>query len=250
MENLRKPFQGILNIVRFNWHFYVLAAFFIGVLLVLKQFISIDFIVVIIIGTIITTTIISLAISFYIYDSSDLYNFSWIPKSDENLKIVNINAGFDETSLLIKSRFKNATVIILDFYNPTKHTEISIERARKAYPSQPETVQIETSNIVLETNSIDAVFLIFAAHEIRNNQERIVFFKEINRILKPNGQLFVLEHLRDFTNFCGYSIGIFHFLSKANWKNTFEKSNFVIDSEQKQTPFISLFTLSKNGNPA
>ena len=37
MENLRKPFQGILNIVRFNWHFYVLAAFFIGVLLVLKQ---------------------------------------------------------------------------------------------------------------------------------------------------------------------------------------------------------------------
>ncbi len=250
METLRKPWQGVLNIIRFNWHFYVLATVFICGLLLLKQFVSFDFLIVTTVGIIISTTIISIGISFYIYDASNLYNFSWILKSDENLKIVNINAGFDESSLLIQSRFKNSKVTILDFYNAEKHTEISIERARKAYPSPSGTIQIATSNIKIETNSIDKVFLIFAAHEIRNNQERIIFFKEMYRILKPNGQLFVLEHLRDFTNFCGYSIGAFHFLSKLNWKNTFEKSNFIIDSELKQTPFISLFILLKNGNPA
>ena len=250
METLRKPLQGVFNIVRFNWHFYIFSAFFIFGLLVFKQFFSIDVFVMFTIGFIIITTTISLLVSFYIYDLSSLYDFNWILKSNENLNIVTINAGFDETSLLLKAKFKNSKVAILDFYNPEKHTEISIERARKAYPSQPDTIQIETSNIALETNSVDIVFLIFAAHEIRNNQERVIFFKEINRILKQNGQVFVLEHLRDFNNFCAYSIGFFHFLTRPNWKNTFDKSNFTLDSEQKQTLFISLFTLSKNGNPS
>ena len=85
---------------------------------------------------------------------------------------------------------------------------------------------------------------------IRNDQERILFFAEINRVLKPNGQLFIMEHLRDFPNFCAYSLGFFHFLSKSNWRNTFEKSNFKIDSEQKKTILISIFKLSKNGKPS
>lgn len=165
----RKYFQGVSNIIKFNWHFYFISTVLIIGLCFLNQFVNADFLFSWIIFFIISTTIISLGVSFYIYDCTKLYDFDWITKSGENLKIVNINAGFDETSLLLKSKFKNSDLKILDFYNPEKHTEISIERARKAYPSQPETVQITTSNLNLETNSIDKIFLIFAAHEIIPN---------------------------------------------------------------------------------
>lgn len=129
-----------------------------------------------------------------------------------------------------------------------KHTEVSIKRARKKYPPYPQTKKIETLKIDLESNSIDKVFVIFSAHEIRNREERIIFFSELNRILKPKGQIFVIEHLRDVSNFIAYNIGYFHFYSKSTWLNTFNKSNLKLSSEMKSTPFISIFTLEKNGN--
>ena len=148
---------------------------------------------------------------------------------------------------IIFVKFKNKNLYVFDFYNPEKHTEISIERARKVTKIFPNTKQITTSKISLEDNSVDFVFLFFAAHEIRNTQERIVFFDEINQKLKPNGKIIVLEHLRDFPNFLAYTIGFFHFISKKEWIKTFQDANLYIQTETKITPFLSLFILQKNG---
>ena len=101
----------------------------------------------------------------------------------------------------------------------------------------------------MESNSADKILLILAAHEIRNGNERIAFFKELNRIIKPTGQIYVTEHLRDTANFIAYNIGFFHFYSKKSWLDTFAKANLAISQEIKQTPFISTFILVKNGNP-
>jgi ubiquinone/menaquinone biosynthesis C-methylase UbiE len=178
---------------------------------------------------------------------SGFYKLEWIKNNDDNISIININAGFDETSELLKMKFVNSNFTALDFYNPNKHTEVSIKRARKQYPPYPNTKEIETSKIDLESNSIDKVFVILSAHEIRNKTERIIFFSELNRILKPKGQIIVIEHLRDISNFIAYNIGSFHFHSKSSWLNTFNKSKLRVISEIKNTPFISTFTLEKNG---
>lgn len=249
MEQIRKPFQGVLNIVRFNWHFYILAImFFIG-LLILKnytpEYYHFYFSAIIILA--VTITFISLLISFYVYDVSDLYKFDWIPGNNDKIRVVNINAGFDETSALLKAKFKNAELIVLDFYNPFKHTEVSIKRARKAYPAFPNTKEVTTSHLTLTDNSIDKIFITLAAHEIRDQEERALFFKEIYRILKPGRQAFVTEHLRDTANFLAYNIGSFHFLSRASWNKTFDAANLIIKEEKKITPFITNFTLQKNG---
>jgi ubiquinone/menaquinone biosynthesis C-methylase UbiE len=249
MEPIRKPYQGVWNIIKFNWHFYVIAATAIVLLVILaKIFPAFAFYFLCGIALIILPTIISLLVSFYVYDVSKLYSFDWIKNSDEFINIVNINAGFDETSGLLSKKYKNAKLHVLDFYDASKHTEISIERARKAYPKYINTQQIATHRIPLENETVDKIFLIFAAHEIRNNEERIVFFKEINRILKSNGEVIVIEHVRDVPNFLAYNIGFFHFLPKRNWLSTFTKANFTINKQLKFTPFITSFTLTKNAN--
>ncbi len=46
-------------------------------------------------------------------------------------QILNINAGFDETSFIIKNNFPNADLNVFDFYDAEIHTEPAIVRARK-----------------------------------------------------------------------------------------------------------------------
>jgi SAM-dependent methyltransferase len=200
MEKMRKPFQGVWNIVRFNWHFYILAIASTVVLFLLRNNFhgalraASDILVVLIVGS----TLISLVVSCYVYDFSNLYDLSWLGnlsiKGDG--KIVNINAGFDETSNLLKSKFANSELVVFDFYDPAKHTEVSIKRARKAYPPFPNTQQVKPADLPLQDNSADKIFAILSTHEIRNEIERKSFFQELRRVLSPTGQIIVTEHLR------------------------------------------------------
>jgi SAM-dependent methyltransferase len=250
METIRKPFQGVVNIVRFNWHLYAIALGIILMLLFIAPYFEGPFkaMAYLLCLLIFATTFISLLASFYVYDISQLYNLDWIHKDNQEKIILNINAGFDETSDLLQHKFNEAKLIVLDFYDPKKHTEISIKRARKAYPPFPGTKQIETNTIKLDGELADKIVVIFSAHEIRNQKERERFFKELYRILKPTGQIYVTEHLRDIPNFLVYNIGFFHFYSKSSWKTVFKKADLIISSEMKLNPFVATFILEKNGN--
>lgn len=251
MATLRKPFQGVKNIVRFNWHFYLLALATAGVLLLLGFLLSNLFagMVLGIAIVIVAVTLVSLSVSYYIYDFSGLYNFKWMNgfTAEEGNSIVNIHAGFDETSEILHQKFPLSKLTVLDFYNPEKHTEVSIKRARKAYPPYTDTQKITTTTIPLADQSADSVFLIFAAHEIRDTNERELFFKELRRIITINGKVVVTEHLRDIPNFMAYTVGFFHFYSKASWKKLFKTSGFRVCSEFKCTPFITTFILEPYG---
>jgi len=248
---MRKPFQGVWNIVRFNWHFYVLALLAAVVLLVVNAWFpgwySPYVFPLLALGGVVT--VMSLLVSFYVYDLTPLYSLSWL----EGVQIidydilVNIHAGFDETSVLLKKRFPNADLRVFDFYDPAKHTEVSIERARKAYPPYPGTLKVETDQILLPSGAADAVFLLLAAHEIRNDDERVVFFCEVRRLLKTDGVVVVVEHQRDLPNFLAYNVGFFHFLSKNTWLETFEKSKLHIEKKSKITPFLTVYILNKHG---
>jgi len=247
---MRKPFQGTLNILRFNWHFYLLALIGLGFLLSIESLIPDPLNLLIWIGSFITIAdiIVSLAVSFYIYDLSGLYAFKWIKAIGDEKLIVNIHAGFDESSVGLKQLFKSAELTVFDFYNPKIHTEVSIKRARKAYPPFTGTIAIETKSIPLANESADKIFVIFSAHEIRDEQERVAFFKELNRCLKPKGEIIVVEHLRDTLNFMAYSIGFFHFYSLKTWLRVFKTAELTLNKTQKLTPFVSVYTLHSNGN--
>ncbi len=251
MGKVRKPLQGVSNIVRFNWHFYALSLGVLSVLLIFYFYLSqpFKFLTTVLFFGIVLTNLITLLVSFYVYDLSDLYKLNWMSelRTAKKSEIVNLNAGFDETSELLQEKFKDARLSVFDFYDPAKHTEISIERARKAYPPYPHTIQMTTDYLPLADNSADQIFAVLSAHEIRDETERKLFFAEIKRVLKPGGQIIVTEHLRDTANFLAYSIGFFHFHSKAVWHKTFHSAGLKVSAEIKITPFITTFILEKNG---
>lgn len=247
----RSPFQGVLNIIRFNWHFYVFALFVFALL-----FWAIDYAAPsyqlwlrLLLFAALATTMISLLVSFYIYDWSELYALTWLDQclSGAPATMANINAGFDETSVLLQQKFPQAQLAVFDFYHPQQHTEVSIKRARKAYPPHPNTQPVTTAHLPLDENSLDAAFAILAAHEIRNHQERAVFFAELRRVIKPAGQIIVVEHLQDVANFLAYNIGFRHFHRPSVWRQTFAQAGLQLQQEQKITPFISAFVLRKHG---
>jgi ubiquinone/menaquinone biosynthesis C-methylase UbiE len=93
----------------------------------------------------------------------------------------------------------------------------------------------------LSDQSVDVIFLLSAAHEIRAEEEKIQFLKECHRVCKPTGQVIMVEHLRDFPNFLAFSIGFTHFFSKAVWKKSFLSAGFTSFEETKFTPFLSIF---------
>lgn len=232
----RIAFQGVTNIIRFNWHFYVIAMCCIAFCIIIHQ--------PLIIFLIVFSTVLSLAVSWYVYDYTDLYTLTWLD-IDTPAQIININAGFDETSACLAAKYPAAQLTVLDFYDPAKHTEISIERARKAYGAYPGTIVISTSEMPLQSS--DMIVLMFAAHEIRDRAERILFFKQLGQSLNYKGQIVVLEHLRDLPNFIAYNIGFFHFFSKREWMHTFNAAGLSVAKETKLTPFLSAFILQRNG---
>jgi hypothetical protein len=244
---IRKPFQGVFNIVKFNWHFYLLAAAFICAVFAVSVFLKpiLFWVCVLAISATLVSTVVSLAVSYYVYDYSGLYNFTWLNElTKQNPQaIVNIHSGLDEASGILKKYFPNANLQVFDFYDPKKHTEISIVRAREAYPPYPDTVTINTEVLPLALKSTDMIFNILALHEIRNREERISFLKQQGAALTKDGYCVVMEHLRDVPNFLAYSIGSFHFFSKAEWIQNFSEAGFAIEKTFKVTPFISVFIL-------
>jgi len=240
MEIERKKFQGVLNILSFNRHFYVIVIITSQILFAWSYSLLL-----IIIALFFYGFVIPLIVSAYVYDFSKYYELKWldtiIKPNSVPKKMININAGFDETSFIIKNKFPNADLKVFDFYNADEHTELAIVRARKVTQEYPNTEQIKSNSIPLEDNSIDVVFLLSAVHEIRKEEEKIQFLKECYRVCKPEGKVIMVEHLRDTPNFLAFSIGFTHFFSQKVWKRVFKKAGFNTILETKFTPFMSVF---------
>ena len=246
MEIERRSFQGVLNILSFNRHFYVVGLIVLTIILISLLLLKTPTIwTTIIFGSFLYGLLMPLIISAYVYDFSGYYEFNWLNKIQlkelKPSKIVNINAGFDETSFILKKNFPKSDLQVFDFYNPTEHTEPAIVRARKVSLTYPNTQHIKTDKIPLKDQSVDFVFLLSAAHEIRAFKERVVFLKECKRICKPSGKVIIVEHLRDIPNFFAFSIGFTHFFSKKTWKKAFKGAEFTSFNETKFTPFMSIF---------
>lgn len=248
MEGLRKPFQGVINIVRFNRHFYIL--FFL--LLIIPGFawniLNLPFLNAFVILSMLAalSVTISLLVSYYIYDLSGLYGLNWLNdlKIPRGGKILNVHAGFDETSSLLSQKYPENELLVFDFYNPQTHTEVSVKRARRAYPPYKGTVTVDCRHLPLNDESISVVFVIFSAHEIRQSHERIEFFKELKRILEPGGKIVIAEHLRDWPNALAYTLGVFHFYSQREWIKTFLGAGLQVFYQSRINPFVKLYILN------
>lgn len=246
MEIKRRKFQGVLNILSFNRHFYIFGLGVLALIIVSHHLFEwSDLCYWIIVSAFLYGLIMALLVSAYVYDFSGYYDFHWLKKyaitDSTTTQILNINAGFDETSFIIKNKFPKSDLKVFDFYNAKQHTEPAIIRARKVSMVYPDTMQITSGLIPLNDQSVDVIFLLSAAHEIRSQEEKVQFLKECHRLCKPGGKVIMVEHLRDFPNFLAFTIGFTHFFSMPTWKKAFEIAGFSSFEETKFTPFMSIF---------
>lgn len=241
----RTAFQGVLNIVKFNWHIYAmaLAAWIVAAVLMLS-FPSLSLIMAIFLLVSSISIITSLLISYHIYDKSQLYELPWTHALvTAPLSIINIHAGFDEMSTVLQSRFPESNLQVFDFYDPLLHTEISVKRARLAYPAYPGTYPISTKEGLPTGANADLLCLLFSAHEIRDTSERIHFFASLKKHVSKGGTLVVMEHLRDLPNIFAYNIGAMHFFSEITWLDCFKAAGWNIARSQKITAFVHVYLL-------
>lgn len=246
----RTPCQGLVTVLRFNWHFFVLALLGIIALPMVCGWLAPAFptIALVTAAAGLLGIAIPMAATLHAYDLTGLYALRWLdPWMSGATEAANIHSGFDETTELLKEKHPGVKWHVFDFYDPEKHTEISIRRARAAHPPHPDTRGITTSRVPLGDGSLDRVILMLAAHEIRDHAERVTFFRELHRVLTDDGLVIVTEHLRDAANITAYTMGAWHFHPRSEWLATFGEAGFDISAEMKNNLFITTFILRKHG---
>jgi len=243
----RGQFEGVRNIVRFNAPFFVAAVAMIS-------------------GSILGAAVLplppwtrrllaaggvgaawwlalSLAASHWIYDRSPLYHWSWLRAhfGAAPRRLVNVHAGFDESSAGIAAIFPQAELEVFDFYDPVQSPEPSIERARRSQSPAIPARKIAAGAWPRESGSADGVMLILAGHELRQRADRDALFAEVGRVLTPGGRLVLVEHLRDWANFAAFGPGFLHFFSGREWRRAVAAGGLRIIAERSITPFVHVF---------
>lgn len=241
----RTRFQGLCNVVRFNWDMYLKAGLVLLAVFLLPWPQSLRFWVYLGAAGAVYFLLSSLLASHLIYDLSDLYRWRWLrQRISPPARLVNIHSGFDETTPQLQFLFPECQVTALDFYDPEIMTEPSIARARKAYPDH-HSRSVAYRALELADGSEQLLTCLLAAHELREHQQRVDFFREAYRVLQADGQLVLLEHLRDFPNFLAFGPGFVHFFSYHDWLAALGEAGFWVEEEFKITPFISGFVARK-----
>jgi len=251
MDAGRRRFEGLKNIIRFNYPFYVSAVVAIGLAAALLPFFDGLPYAIALSGICLAALqmIASLAASAYAYDLSGFYRLDFLPRQlPEGARILNLSAGFDECSPIIAARFPGADLQAYDFFDAQRHTEPSIRRARKSYPPAAGIMLMKTGRLPEATASADLICVILAAHEIRDQGERRAFFAELRRVLKPDGLLLVTEHLRDARNLLAYNVGALHFFPARRWLSDFKAASLAISRNAPVNPFIHCYSLTRDSN--
>jgi hypothetical protein len=243
----RRPYQGLVQILDYNRPIYLCTASGAMVALALSVYVPtpVRWLIMLATAGAVFWTCSSLLVSHYVYDRSGLYGLSWLHRclTQPPRRWINIHAGIDESSLAISSMFPESEAEVVDIYDPRKMTESSIKRARRAAGLPSPSAHPE--GLPAPDEHFDAVFLIFAAHELRHHQDRAQLFREVTRVLCGRGELVLVEHLRNCANFLAFGPGFLHFSSKRTWKRAANSAGLHIRLHTTVTPFVHVFVLRK-----
>lgn len=189
----------------------------------------------------------SLAASHWIYDRSALYRWTWIPGAlPVSPKLwLNLHAGLDESSTALARLFPDSHGAVGDFYVASEISEPSIQRAREEQRDVAPATRVDPHQLPFAEQSFDTIFLLFAAHELRQAASREAFLREVRRVLMPGGSVLLVEHVRDLPNFVAFGPGFWHFLPAAEWRRLAMVTGLELVSEQRLTPFVSIMLLRK-----
>jgi SAM-dependent methyltransferase len=246
---IRRPYQGVLQILRFNWRSFAVTSAFLGIGLLVIPYLPPLVRVGLLLGAApaLFWMASSLLVSHYVYDRFPLYELNWISRALSRMprQWVNIHCGLDETSGLLEALFPDATGRIVDIFDSQVMTETSIRQARRAKGGAIPAMPARYDALPFSAESFDAAFCIFAAHELRRHHQRVKLFQEIARVLVRGGELVLMEHSRDGWNLLAFGPGFLHFFPQRGWRKAAADGDLALRSEFSMTPFVRVYILRR-----
>jgi SAM-dependent methyltransferase len=241
----RGKYQGLLQILSYNRHFYAMGAAAIILSLTLLARIPAGFhwILLTSISVVLFWMVSSLLVSHYVYDRSSVHDVSWalpILAGRKPEKWIQLHAGLDESSTSLFTLFPGSDGHVVDMYDPKEMTEPSIAQARTT-ANKGAAEGVNWRALPFPDHVYDAAFLIFAAHELRQRSARCHLFGQLKRVIKPGGKVLMAEHLRDSANFLAFGPGAFHFFSRGEWLYAAQQAGLKLAMESSITPFVHVF---------
>ena len=244
-------FAGAVKIVRFNLQFYLLSAAVLagaGLLIASKKLTPAVEVAVISGGAIVAFwTLSSLLVSWYVYDHKGVTRWEWLPSqlAGPPHRWANIHAGLDESTSALRRLLPCTEGSAVDIYDPGEMTEPSIARARRIHPAEEPFKRGTYDAFPLLEKSCDTVFLLFAAHEVRDEVKRMQLLSQAAHVLREKGCVVLVEHLRDWRNFLAFGPGFLHFYSREDWLRAIRNAGLVVVQERTVTPFVKCFVLHR-----
>jgi SAM-dependent methyltransferase len=245
----RARYHGVLQIFRLNWPYYFAGTTLLIALTVTLTLLPLNGILIAVALTAMAVDAYfiaaSLLVSHYVYDRSELYRFEWLKRlfPVPPRRWVNIHSGLDETTVPLRALFPDTFTNTFSIYDPAVMTEGSIARALKQKIGDVYSEHADYARLPLNYAECDAIFLLLAAHEIREPAERIRFFRELQRVTASGGVVVIAEHLRDAWNFAAFGPNVWHVLPRPEWLRLAREADFEVHEEFKVTPFVRVFVL-------
>jgi SAM-dependent methyltransferase len=245
----RRP-AGLVRMVRFNWPDYALAAAAIAVLSAAASWapLGVAARAVAVAGASLAAWWVaaSLGTGWWVYDRSPLYRWTWVTTllPDAPRHWANITAGFDESTDVLRSLLGGDGTTI-DLFDPALMTEASIHRAHADRPPAAGTIPGTPAHLPLGDASVDAAFVIFAAHELRTRHDREALFAELARSIRSGGSVVLVEHPRNPPNLIAFGPGAMHFFPTSEWRRLARAAGFESNRARAMTPFVSALILRR-----
>lgn len=240
--------RGVTRIFRYNWPTY--AATWLGGALLLGSAAFLPpwarALALLAAAVALLWSLVSLLVSFYVYDASQLVPARWLPAAlgIEPRTWAMVHTGLDE-ELNLDGVMHGRRVARLDIFDPAIMTAPSIERARAATPSELTAIACSPGHLALADQSCEAIVIAFSAHEIRNRAASEAFFREVHRALRPGGRALLVEHLRDVPNLLAFGPGFLHFVSRREWLRLVGQAELGVCAETRITPFVMALTVTR-----
>lgn len=240
--------NGAVRIFLYNWPVYVgtwIPAGAVCLLLPLMRPPAVS-LVAVVAGTALIWSLLSLVVSFYIYDLSALESGRWVPRllGSRTHTWATIHAGLD-AEVELDAVMPGRCVARLDIFDRQLMTSHSITRARVRTPPAKPVLSCSPRALKLEDEGCDAIVVAFTAHEIRDRGAREAFFDELRRSLSPGGRVVIVEHLRDAANFLAFGPGALHFTSRREWLRLASHAKLAVASDTRITPWVMALALER-----
>ena len=176
----------------------------------------------------------------WIFDRSPFLRWSWLREvGPVPARWVHVNAGLDETHAPVAEIFPGTEGRDVEIFDARSMTAPALNRARQledrsAAPAPPGALPVDSG-------WADAVYVVLAAHEVRDPGEREKLFGELRRILSPGGRLVLIEHPRNLAGALAFGPGVLHFLPVSEWPRLAGLSGLRVETERDITPFVRVY---------